>query len=101
MDIKELIEQITASGKQYGMFYFTLQEMNSPMYATTVDCNGKEVARCDYFGPSWEEKFMRKTDDVIAFLFDCDIHLWRLVSCDIQHVNCDGLVTTWNITLRR
>lgn len=84
------------------MFYFTMEDTHSPMYATAVDCQGKEVARCDYFGLTTQNKFMRKTDDAIAFLFDCDIHLWQLVSWNIQQEdsNC-RLITTWNITLRR
>lgn len=101
MDIQELIEQIAATGKEYGMFYFMLQDMNSPMYSTVVDCRGKEVARCDYFGMSTEHKIIHKADDAIAFLFDCDIHLWQLMSWDIQYDNCGGLIRTWNITLRR
>ena len=76
-------------------------DTNSPMYATAVDCEGKEVARCDYFGLSTEYKFIRKAEDAIVFLFDCDVHLWQLMSYDIQHDHCGGLMTTWNITLRR
>lgn len=83
------------------MFYITMLDTNAPMYSTVVDCRGKEVARCDYFGLSTENMFIRKADDAIAFLFDCDIHLWQLVSWDIQHGNCGGLIATWNITLRR
>lgn len=101
MDIQELIEQIATSGKEYGMFYITMEDTNAPMYSTVVDCRGKEVARCDYFGLSTETKFIPNTDDVIAFLFDCDIHLWQLMSWNIQYDNCGGLITTWNITLRR
>lgn len=83
------------------MFYFTMEDTHSPMYATAVDCLGKEVARCDYFGLFTENKFIHNTDDAIAFLFDCDIHLWQLVSWNIQYDNCGGFVRTWNITLRR
>lgn len=83
------------------MFYFTMEDTHSPMYATAVDCRGKEVARCDYFGTYSENKFIYKADDVIAFLFDCDIHLWQLVSWNIQYDNCGGFIRTWNITLRR
>lgn len=101
MNIQELIEQIAASGKEYGMFYFTLEDTNSPMYPTAVDCRGKEVVQRDYWGIFTENKFIHKTEDAIAFLFDCDIHLWQLMSWNIQYDNCGGLVRTWNITLRR
>ena len=101
MDIQELIEYIAAMGKEFGMFYITMEDTNAPMYSTVVDCRGNEVARCDYFGLSRETKFIPNTDDAIAFLFDCDIHLWQLMSWNIQYDNCGGLVRTWNITLRR
>ena len=107
MDIQELIELIASKGKEYYMFYFTLLDSNSSRFATVVNCEGEEVARYDYSNEPprvilTDRRFMRKTDDAIAFLFDCDIHLWQLVSCDIQQEasNC-GLITTWNITLRR
>lgn len=101
MDIQTLIEHIAASGKEYGMFYITMLDTNSPMYAIAVDCRGEIAARCDYFGTYSENKFISNTDDAIAFLFDCDIHLWQLVSWDARYDNCGGLITTWNITLRR
>ena len=102
MDIKELIEKIAASGKDYDMFYFTMEDTNSPMYATAVDCRGKEVARYDYYlGLSTEKKFIHKTEDAIVFLFDADIHLWQLMSWNIQYDDFSVLPPTWNITLRR
>lgn len=101
MDIQELIEQIAASGKEYGMFYITLLDTNSPMYAIAVDCRGDIAARCDYYGTYSEKKFLSNADDAIAFLFDCDIHLWQLISWNIQYDNCGGLIATWDITLRR
>lgn len=101
MDIHELIEQIVASGKKYGIFYITMLNTKSPMYTTEVDCLGKEIARCDYYGLFTENKFMRKAEDVITFLFDCDIHLWQLVSYNIQRDRFCGYIYTWNITLRR
>lgn len=101
MDIHELIEQIAASGKKYGIFYITMLNTKSPMYTTALNCRGEEVASSNYYGLSTENKYMRKAEDVIAFLFDADIHLWQLVSCDIQRDRCCGYIYTWNITLRR
>ena len=83
MDIKELIEQIAAWDKKYGMFYFIMEDTNAPMYKTAVDCRGKEVARCDYFGISTETKFIHKVD-------------WN-----IRYDSFGGFVRTWNIRLRR
>ena len=84
------------------MFYFKLEDTNSPMYATAVDCRGNEVARCDYFGISTETKFIHNVDDAIAFLFDADTHLWQLDSWNIQYdYQYSVLPPTWNITLRR
>ena len=101
MDIQELIEYIAASGKDYGMFYFTMEDTNAPMYANAVDCRGKEVARCDYFGISTETKFIHKVDDAIVFLFDAYIHMWELIDWNIRYDSFGGFVRTWNITLRR
>lgn len=106
MDIQELIENIASSGKEYGKFYFTLLDSDSSRYVALVNCQGEEVARYDYSKepPSvifTDNRFVRKTDDAIAFLFDCDIHLWKLVSWDIQHNDFSVLLPTWNITLRR
>lgn len=88
------------------MFYFTLLDNASPRFATVVNCQGEEVARYDYSNepPSiifTDNRFMRKTEDAITFLFDCDIHLWELVKYDLNHYNCGRLITTWNITLRK
>lgn len=66
-----------------------------------MDCEGNFVARSDYFGLSTEVKFLRNTDDAIAFLFDCDIHLWELMSWEIKYDEYSVLPQTWNITLRR
>lgn len=82
MNIHELIEQIAASGMECGRFNFTLEDMNSPLSATAVDCRGEVVSRCDYFGLSTNYKTMFTVDDAISFLFDCDIHLWELMSWD-------------------
>ena len=102
MDIQELIEQIASSGKEYGMFYFTMEDTHSPTYPTDADCRGKEVVQRDYWGLFTENKFMHKTDDAIAFLFDADIHLWQLISYDIKYdYQYSVLPPTWNITLRR
>lgn len=103
MDIQELIESIAANSKEFGRFYFTVIDTNSPMRAVAVDCRGDiVVSQYDCNGTYSETKFIHKTEDAIAFLFDADIHLWQLVSCDIQQGSgCYGRVTTWNITLRR
>ena len=101
MDIQELIEQIVSLDKKFGMFYFTMEDTTASMYKTAVDCRGKEVARCDYFGISTETKFIHKVDDAIVFLFDADIHMWELIDWNIRYDSFGGFVRTWNITLRR
>ena len=101
MDIQELIEQIVANSKNYGMFYFTMEDTSSPMYPTDADCRGKEVVQRDYWGLFTETKFIHKVDDAIAFLFDADIHMWELIDWNIRYDSFGGFVRTWNITLRR
>ena len=107
MDIKELIEQIVANSKDYGMFYFTVEDTDLSICETNKCLSSSDTPRY-YIGTSTEgklvlteTKFIHKTDDAIAFLFDADIHLWQLMSWNIQYDNCGGLITTWNITLRR
>ena len=105
MDLQKLIEQIAATGKEYGMFCITMFDTNSPGFATVVNCLGEEVAHYDYFKepPSvlfTDNRFVRKTEDAITFLFDCDIHLWQLVKCCRTCVLNSGRVR-WDITLRR
>lgn len=102
MDIQKLIEHIAENSNGYDRFCFTVIDTNSPMYPTAVDYQGKEVAQRDYWGIFTKKKSIHNTDDAIAFLFDADIHLWQLVYCDIQQEGgLYGLMTTWNITLRR
>lgn len=78
MDMTTLIDNIHKHSSGLSKFCILMLEKGKP--AST-----KELARAE---------------DVIAFLFDCDIHLWQLVNCcrtcvlNSQHVR-------WNITLRR
>lgn len=101
MTIQELVEEIAARGNKGGMFYFTMEDTSSPMYPTAADKDGKEVVQRDYWGLFTETKFIHKVDDAIAFLFDCDIHLWELMSWEIKYDEYSVLPQTWNITLRR
>lgn len=101
MDMKELIEAISKCGSDWSLFNITMQNTQSPMYSNAVDCRGDVVARCDYFGASTEVRIIRDADDAIGFLFDCDVHMWELVSVDRICVKGSSSMVQWNITLRR
>lgn len=78
MDMTTLIDNIHKHASGLSKFSILMLEKGKPAFM-------KELGRAE---------------DVIAFLFDCDIHLWQLVNCcrtcvlNSQHVR-------WNITLRR
>lgn len=100
MDIKELIEQIAASGKKYGMFYFTMENTNSPIYETAVDCRGKEVARCDYYlGLYTEKKFIHNVEDAIVYLFDADLFGWSIKSFNWCNSSPSNKVPWWELDI--
>lgn len=78
MDMTTLIDNINKHSSRLSKFCILMLEKDKPAFT-------KELA---------------KAEDVIAFLFDCDIHLWQLEKCcrtcvlNSQHVR-------WNITLIR
>ena len=104
MDIKDLIEQIVestqpASDSQY--FTFILEDTNAKCREYVVDCRGERVASCDYFGLSMETYEAFSVDEAVTFLFDCDIHLWELVSFEIDTPIYGAVGRYWRIKLRR
>lgn len=78
MDMASLIDNIHKYSSRLSKFCILMLEKGKPA------CT-KELARAE---------------DVIAFLFDCDIHLWQLVKCCRTWVLNDQHMR-WNITLRR
>ena len=103
MDIKDLIERIVESTPQASnsIFTFTLEDTNAKHREYALDCNGDRVAHCDIYGLSFETHEMFCVDDAVAFLFDCDIHLWELVSYEIDTPIYGAFERYWRITLRR
>lgn len=103
MDIKDLIEQIVESTPQASNPHFTfiLEDTNAKCCEYVVDCYGERVASCDYFGLSIDTHDMLCLDDAVAFLFDCDIHLWELVSYEVDTPIYGSVGRYWRIKLRR
>ena len=103
MDIKNLIEKILESTPQASKpyFLFTLEDTNAKQREYAVNCYGERVAHCDYFGLSMETHIEIGVDAAVAFLFDCDTHLWELVKYDVDGMRVDGWTDFWRITLRR
>ena len=102
MDIKDLIERILESTPPgiFSHFTFILEDTNAKCREYAVDCRGERVASCDYFGLSTETHYVVSVHDAVTFLFDCDIHLWELVSYEID-MSMYGTSREWRITLRR
>ena len=100
MEIKDLIEQIVESTPPISHFIFTLEDTNAKCCEYAVDCRGERVASCDYYGVSIETHLEFGVDDAVAFLFDCDIHLWELVSWETDMMDY-GTSGEWRIKLKR
>ncbi len=85
MDIKDLIEQIVEITPPESMpsFLFTLEDTNAKHHEDTVYCYGNKIAKCYYDGIS-TKTMVFSVDDAVAFLHDCDIHLWELVSYEVD-----------------
>ena len=103
MDIKDLIERILESTSSviYSHFTFILEDTNAKSTCYAVDYRGNRVAVGDYFGLSTETHQVVSVDDAVTFLFDCDIHLWELVSYEIDASIYGPNSKHWRITLKR
>jgi len=103
MDIKDLIERIVESTPPVANshFAFTLEDMDAKCRDYVVDCRGERVASCDYYGLSVETYDTFCLDDAVAFLFDCDIHLWELVSYEVDMRKYGSVCRYWRINLMR
>ena len=101
MEIKDLIEQIVESTPQASnsQFSFILEDTNAKCREYAVDCRGNRVAECDYYGLSIETYETFCVDDAVAFLFDCDIHLWNLESYAVNKPQFG--YSYWYISLKR
>jgi hypothetical protein len=100
MDIKDLIERIVESTSSVSNSHFTfiLADTNAKCCEYLVDCRGERVASCDYYGLSIDTHEAFSVDEAVAFLFDCDIHLWELVSYEVD-TPIYGAFGYWRIKL--
>ena len=103
MDIKDLIERIVESTPPVANshFAFTLEDMDAKCREYVVDCRGERVASCDYYGLSVETYDAFCVDEAVTFLFDCDIHLWELVSIEVDTPIYGAVGRYWRIKLKR
>ena len=104
MDIKQLIETIVSVPGRSAMGYIvniTLVMPNTNEHRRAItDAYGKVIDSWKYT-PYYIEAIMSmfSVDDVVSFLFDCDIHLWVLESYEVNDPQFG--YNYWNITLRR
>lgn len=85
MDIKTLIELIVESTPPVcnSRFTFILED-------TGVECS-------DHYFMETHEAIC--VDEAVTFLFDCDIHLWELVSIDVDTPINSAVGIYWRIKL--
>ena len=103
MDIKDLIERIVESTPPASNSHFTfiLEDTNAKHREYALDCYGNRVAHCDCYGLKTDTRLMIGVDDAVAFLFDCDTHLWELVSYEIDTPIYGQVGRYWRIKLKR
>lgn len=99
MDIKELIETIVQGHRERDTFYFVMVDHTARQTEHLVDHSGKIVGSCEVPGTLVTSHHSQGAEDAIAFLFDADIALWKLVSWDVSDSWYDS--KQWHITLRR
>lgn len=99
MEILELIEKIAQGDRRQDTFYFVMEDTNAMQTVYLVNYEGKPVSACEYSGTEVTSHYTQGSEDAIAFLFDADIALWKLVSWEITSGWCEA--RQWTITLRR
>lgn len=87
MEISDIIETIAKCNSGLDTFYFEMKDTNAMQTA--------------YVYPSVKitSHFTYGSEDAVAFLFDADIHLWKLVDWNITRDWHDS--KQWTIKLMR
>ena len=83
MEISDLIETISKCNSRLDTFYFEMKDTLEITTAYEEDYNGEQVSACEYPSFKITSYFTKVSEDAIAFLFDADINLWKLVSYEI------------------
>ena len=83
MEISDIIETIAKSNSGLDTFYFEMKDTLEITTAYEDDYNGKKLSAREYPSVQITSHFTQGSEDAIAFLFDADIALWKLVSWDI------------------
>lgn len=99
MEILALIELISLSNSGLDTFYFVMKDTNERTIAYAVNYNGEQVSACEYPSARITSHFTNGGEEAIAFLFDADIHRWKLVSWNITR-DWHGS-KQWSIKLQR
>lgn len=99
MEIIELIETIAQGHRERDTFYFVMVDGTARQTEHLVNHSGEIVGSCEVPGTLVTSHFTQGSENAIAFLFDADIALWKLVSWEVSDSWYDS--RQWRITLRR
>ena len=99
MEISDIIETIDKSNSGLDTFYFEMKDTNAMQTAYVENHAGEPVSSCVYPSVKITSHFTYGSEDAVSFLFDADIHLWTLVSCNITR-DWHGS-KQWTIKLQR
>ena len=99
MGISDLVETIANSHGRFDTFYFIMEDTNARQIDYAVNCYGKQVSACEYPSSKITSHYTQNSEDAIAFLFDADIHLWKLVSFEVSKGWYD--YKQWTVRLMR
>ena len=99
MEISDIIETIAKSNSGLDTFYFEMKDTNAMQTAYVENHAGESVSACVYPSVKITSHFTYGSEDAIAFLFDADIRLWKLVDWNITRDWHDS--KQWTIKLMR
>ena len=99
MEIIDLIETIAHPDRRKDTFYFVMEDTSARQTEHLVNHSGEIVGSCEVPGTLVTSHYTQGAEDAIVFLFDCDIHLYQLMSWEVS-TDWDSY-KKWNIKLRR
>ena len=99
MEILSLIELISLSNSRLDTFYFEMKDTLEKTTSYAINYNGEQVNAREYPSVQITSHFTYGNEDAIAFLFDADIHLWKLISWEITRDWYES--KQWTVKLQR
>ena len=91
MEIIELIESIAETGGYMSSFMVVMNDTQHPLH---IEGN-------DYHALSKMTRLFLGQEEIVAFLFDCDMRGWKLVKFDRTCGIGGACCVNWHITIER